>query len=138
MPDQNKDYWMKDNNILVCDGWKYGVAKDGSTICVGPVSGATQTTPVAEKVVQKVKDEGLQGEKEEQVVFAQPETVSCQPPDGKKVIGRPTLDLPVGRICTLNSQGISVTKIIEQLQADNIKVSRRTVYNVIAGQKVLL
>ena len=48
---QQRDYWTKDNSIFVCDGWKYGIAPDGSTVCVGPVSGVIQTTPVAEKVV---------------------------------------------------------------------------------------
>ena len=133
MTDQkpSRDYWMKDNAIFVCDGWKYGLTKDGSTVCVGPVSGAIQTTPVAEKVVQKVKDKGLGEEKEERVVFAQPKT------DKEKVIGRPVLDLPAERINALYSQGLSVTKIMAQLKAEGVKVSRRTIYNVIAGQKVL-
>lgn len=53
MTDQkpSRDYWMKDNAIFVCDGWKYGVTKDGSTVCVGPVAKPTETTPVAQKVV---------------------------------------------------------------------------------------
>ena len=48
---QPRDYWTKDGAFFVCDGYKYGIAPDGSTVCVGPVSGVTQTTPVAEKVV---------------------------------------------------------------------------------------
>ena len=55
---QQKDYWMKDNNIFVCDGWKYGIAKDGSTVCVGPVSGVIQTTPVKENPVTKPLTKG--------------------------------------------------------------------------------
>lgn len=55
---QQKDYWMKDNSIFVCDGLKYGVAKDGSTVCVGPVSGVIQTTPAQENAVTKPQLEG--------------------------------------------------------------------------------
>ena len=55
---QSRDYWMKDNNIFVCDGWKYGLAKDGSTVCVGPVAGAIQTTPAQENPVTEPKLEG--------------------------------------------------------------------------------
>jgi len=56
MTDQKKqkDYWMKDNSIFVCDGQKYMIAPDGSTICTGPVSGVIQTTPVAKKPVAKI------------------------------------------------------------------------------------
>lgn len=135
---QQRDYWMKDNSIFVHDGWKYGIAKDGRTVCVGPVSGVILTPQDTKKVVQKVKDEGLQGETKEQVVFAQPKTVSPQPLGEKKVTGRPMLDLPAEKIQSLYSQGLSVKKIMEQLKAEEVKVSRRTVYNVIAGQKVLV
>ena len=55
---QTRDYWMKDNSIFVCDGWKYGIAPDGRTVCVGPVSGVSQTTPVQEKPVTKPQLEG--------------------------------------------------------------------------------
>lgn len=57
MPEQlteqkpTKDTWIKDNSLFVCDGQKYGITKDGSTVCGGSVPGATQTTPVAGKVV---------------------------------------------------------------------------------------
>lgn len=54
----SRDYWMKDNAIFVCDGWKYGITKDGSTVCVGPVSGAIQTTPVQENPVAKIPTKG--------------------------------------------------------------------------------
>lgn len=47
----SKDYWIKDNALFICDGQKYGLTKDGSTVSVGPVPGVVQTTPVAEKVV---------------------------------------------------------------------------------------
>jgi len=55
---QSKDYWMKDNSIFVCDGRKYLIAPDGSTVCTGPVSGATQTTPVAKNSVAKIPTNG--------------------------------------------------------------------------------
>lgn len=37
---QQRDYWMKDNNIFVCDGYKYQIAPTGETVCTGPVTGA--------------------------------------------------------------------------------------------------
>jgi len=64
MPDQltnqkqSKDYWIKDNALFVCDGWKYGITKEGATVCTGSVPGATQTTPVAEKPVAKIPTNG--------------------------------------------------------------------------------
>lgn len=53
MTDQNpsKDTWVKDNSLFVCDGKKYGLTKEGQTVCGGPVSGATQTLPAQEKGV---------------------------------------------------------------------------------------
>ncbi len=55
---QSRDYWTKDNSIFVCDGWKYGIAPDGSTVCVGPVAGAIQTTPAQENPVAKIPTNG--------------------------------------------------------------------------------
>lgn len=55
---EQKDYWTKDNSIFVCDGWKYGIAPDGSTVCVGSVSGVNQTIPVQEKPVTNPQLEG--------------------------------------------------------------------------------
>ena len=56
MTDQkpSRDYWMKDNSIFVCDGWKYGITKDGSTVCVGPVAKPTETPPEPQKPVAKI------------------------------------------------------------------------------------
>ena len=56
MPDQkpSRDYWEKDNAIFVCDGWKYGLTKDGSTVCVGPVAKPTETPPEPQKPVAKI------------------------------------------------------------------------------------
>ena len=34
---KQKDYWTKDGAFFVCDGWKYGIAPDGRTVCVGQV-----------------------------------------------------------------------------------------------------
>lgn len=56
---QPKDCWMKDNALFICDGWKYGTAKDGQTVCVGSVAVATQTTPVAKEGVTTPEPEGL-------------------------------------------------------------------------------
>jgi len=37
---QERDYWTSDGAFFVCDGWKYGIAPDGSTVCVGRATGA--------------------------------------------------------------------------------------------------
>ena len=58
MTDQ-KDYWTKDGAFYVCDGQKYGLAPSGSTVCVGSVPGASQTLPVAEKVVLQQDTKGI-------------------------------------------------------------------------------
>jgi len=55
---QQKDYWMKDNSIFVCDGWKYMIAPDGSTICTGPVSGANQKPQDNKNPVAKILTKG--------------------------------------------------------------------------------
>jgi len=58
MPDQ-KDYWMKDNSIFVCDGEKFGVVPSGETIGLGPVSGANQKPPEPKKIVLQHPIKGI-------------------------------------------------------------------------------
>ena len=69
-------------------------------------------------------------------VFAQPDNENRKP----SVIsgGRPAKDLPVEKIQNLFAQGGSVTEILRQLEIEGITVSRRTVYNVLASQRVMV
>jgi len=53
-----RDYWTPDGAFYVCDGWKYGITPDVSTVCVGPVSGASQSLPAQEEPVTKPQLEG--------------------------------------------------------------------------------
>jgi hypothetical protein len=52
--------------------------------------------------------------------------------------GRPVKDLPVERIKDLYAQGGKVTDILKQLKAEGYEVSRRTIYNILAGQRVMI
>lgn len=57
--------------------------------------------------------------------------------NGKR--GRPRQpSTPYKKIIQLSHQGKTATEIFEYLQLHDIKVSRRTVYNIIAGQRSLL
>ena len=69
-------------------------------------------------------------------VFAQPDGENIKP--GANSGGRPAKDLPVEKIQDLFAQGDSVTEILRQLEIEGITVSRRTVYNVLAGQRVMV
>ncbi len=69
-------------------------------------------------------------------VFAQPDNENRKP--GVISGGRPAKDLPVEKIQNLFSRGGSVTDILRQLQIEGITVSRRTVYNILAGQRVMV
>ena len=69
-------------------------------------------------------------------VFAQPDNENRKP--GAISGGRPAKDLPVEKIQDLFAQGSSVTEILRQLEIEGITVSRRTVYNVLAGQRVMV
>ena len=69
-------------------------------------------------------------------VFAQPDNENIKP--GAISSGRPAKILPVEKIQNLFAQGGSVTEILRQLEIEGITVSRRTVYNVLAGQKVMV
>ena len=55
---QPRDYWTKDNSIFVCDGWKYGITPDGETVCVGPVSGASDKPQDIKNLVAKIPTNG--------------------------------------------------------------------------------
>lgn len=140
---KSKDGWMQDKAFFVCDSWKYGIAKDGTTVCVGPVSGATKASPAQEEPVQNSKDIGKVG----RLIIAQPEPVPCQPINRKKATGaggqrpgagRKQLALPVDLIKDLHTQGADVAEIMNQLQDKGFPASRRTIYTILAGQKVML
>ena len=69
-------------------------------------------------------------------VFAHPDNENRKP--GAMSGGRPALDLPIEEIKTMSDNGMKVKEIVRQLKADGIEVSRRTVYNVLAGQRVMV
>ena len=69
-------------------------------------------------------------------VFAHPDNENRKP--GAISGGRPALDLPVEKIKTMSDGGMKASEIARQLKADGIKVSRRTVYNVLAGQRSMV
>lgn len=68
--------------------------------------------------------------------FAQPAN-EPEPPDGG-LKGRPVMDLPMKKILEMFADGKKVPEIIRQLEADGIKVSRRSLYYIKAGQRVLV
>jgi hypothetical protein len=53
-------------------------------------------------------------------------------------IGRPAKELPEEKIRELYAQGASVTEIHEQLETEGYELSRRTIYNILSGQRVLI
>lgn len=90
MPDQKqpRDYWIKDNSIFFCDGQKYGIAKDGSTVCAGSVSGVTETPQDTKKLVAKLPIKGIGRE-----LPQQPQKVTIM----QHSVGRPRKEGPVHR-----------------------------------------
>lgn len=46
--------------------------------------------------------------------------------------------LPVEKINQWADKGMKVPDILKELEHQGIKVSRRTVYNILAGQRVLI
>ena len=69
-------------------------------------------------------------------LFAQPDSALKTPDGGLK--GRPVKDLPVERIMEMFADGAKIPAVMKQLQAEGIKVSRRSLYYIKAGQRVLV
>lgn len=70
------------------------------------------------------------------IVFAQPDSDSRGA--GGIPGGRPGAVLPVGKIIQWADQDMKVPDILKKLESQGIKVSRRTIYNILAGQRVLI
>ncbi len=57
--DTRGDHWTKDTAFFIYLGEKYGVIPDGQTVSLGPVSGAGQRPPDAQKPVAKIPTKGI-------------------------------------------------------------------------------
>ena len=69
-------------------------------------------------------------------LFAQPDKAPEPPDSGLK--GRPVMSLPMEKILAMFASGEKVPDIKKQLEAEGIKVSRRSLYYIKAGQRVLV
>ena len=69
-------------------------------------------------------------------LFAQPDNEPETPDGGLK--GRPVMSLPMEKILAMFASGEKVPDIKKQLEAEGIKVSRRSLYYIKAGQRVLV
>lgn len=52
--------------------------------------------------------------------------------------GRPLLNLPVDKILRLAGGGTGVPEILKVLDSDGVRVSRRTIYSILSGQRALV
>jgi len=129
MPDQlteqkqSKDYWIKNDALFVCDGQKYGLTKDGSTVCAGSVPGATQTLPAQEKGVTTPAPMALHTPQD----VTPPETVTTSPLSDK--------------IMALEGwEGLGSRTIAKLLKKEGVEVSHMTISRALnkMRQKVLL
>jgi hypothetical protein len=83
-----------------------------------------QKAPIAEKAVTKL-----------------PQVVSDTSANGGEVLaqgGRPRKDIPMERIKDLVAQGAGITEIMRELKSQGISVSRRTIFRLLAGQRVMV
>lgn len=83
-----------------------------------------QKAPIAEKAVTKL-----------------PQVVLDTSANGGEVLsqgGRPRKDIPLERIKDMVAQGAGITEIMRELKSQGISVSRRTIFRLLAGQKVLV
>ena len=80
--DDQRDYWTKNDSIFICDGQGYAVAKNGATVCIGPVHDdgspredvyiALVSVSTAESDVTKIKDDVMVRDKPSEGFLLQP------------------------------------------------------------------
>ena len=116
--DDQRDHWTKNDSIFICDGQGYAVAKNGATVCIGPVD--DDGNPLEDVSNAPEKRQGV----------VEPVT---KPPLDEMVKADDIYTDVTATIRSMAAEGKSTREIAVVLESQGIKISHMTVSRRLQG-----